>query len=72
MDLQSDSSSEEDEVEQQDEDEEQASARAHPTYEEAASSARKCGTPGGCDLADGHLELCKTQQVTGPRQRDLW
>ena len=68
MDLQSDSEDEV-EVERQDEDEEQASARAHPTYEEeVASSARKCGTP-GCDLADGHLELCKTQQVTGPRQR---
>ena len=66
MDLQSDSEDEV-EVEQQDQDEEQTSA-AHPTNEETTSSARECGTP-GCDLADGHLELCKTQQVTGPRRQ---
>ena len=60
MDLQSDSEDEVDVV-QQDQDE------VPWTNEETASSARKCGTP-GCDLADGHLELCTTQQVTGPRR----
>ena len=68
MDLQSDSEDEV-EVEQQDQDEEQTSA-AHPTNEETTRSARECGTP-GCDLADGHLELCKTQQVTGPRRPSM-
>ena len=48
--------------------EEKEQCPAHPTNEETTSSARKCGTP-GCDLADGHLELCTTQQVTGRRQR---
>ena len=41
--------------------------------EQTASPFRKCGTP-GCDLADGHslrtvTSLCKTEQVTGKRQR---
>ena len=48
--------------------EDQQASAAHPTNEETASLARRCRTP-GCDLADFHLGPCKTQQVTGPRQR---
>ena len=46
--------------------EDQQASATHPINEE--TTERECGTP-GCDLADGHLELCSTQQVTGPRQR---
>ena len=78
MDINSESNSEDEvevteqasvEKEQEGQDEAQQTSAAHPTNEETTTSlARECGTP-GCDLADGHLELCKTQQVTGPRQR---
>eukprot|EP00964_Phaeocystis_antarctica_P135576 scaffold99929_cov36-Phaeocystis_antarctica.AAC.1 len=56
------------ETEQQD----QQEATAHPAGpthpNEETGPARECGTP-GCDRADFHLGPCKTQEVTGSRQR---
>ena len=41
---------------------------ARPNEETNSKPARECGSP-GCDLADFHLEACRSQQVTGRRQR---
>ena len=59
------------EAEQQDQQDQQEAAAhpAGPTHpNEETGPARECGTP-GCDLDDFHLGPCKTQEVTGPRQR---